>query len=149
MTTETDKRTILQTEVLYLDDFAKIACDTCANYIELEWLQHPTTEAFRKCFYRAVELSIELGTENWLSDARAIHYIDFANQNWIIEHILPMLPKTKVKKFARITSLESIALMDTGRIYCSLEEIAQKTRNLALADFTTREDALDWLLAKV
>jgi len=149
MTTEIDQHTILQTEVLYLDDFAKIACDTDASYIELEWLQHPTTEAFRKCFYRAVELAIEMGAVNWLSDARAIHYIDFANQNWVIEHILPMLPKTKVKKFARITSLESISLMDTGRIYSCLDELSSKTQKLTLADFTTREDAMDWLLAKV
>lgn len=135
----------LQTAVLYQDEFINIELDAQARYISVEWLQHPTSEVFRERFHKAAELSNKHKCLYWLSDSRAIHYLEFADQNWMMAHIFPLLPDSHLVKFARITSIESIALMDTARIYSSLEHMQGTELKTQLEIFTDKESALEWL----
>lgn len=135
----------LKPEIAYLDEYVKIETDDNLKYIYVEWLKHPTSEAFRRGFYKAAELTIDAGYLYWLSDSRTVHYIEFADQNWMLDQIMPLLPKAKLLKFARITTLESIALMDLSRIFNSLDDLTTSGISTTLEVFTNKEDALDWL----
>ncbi|MBC5772708.1 hypothetical protein H8S95_01420 [Pontibacter sp. KCTC 32443] len=141
---ETYNAVALQLCTIYQDEYVKIEADDRAKYIFVKWTQHPKSEEFRKSFLKAAELTVENKYEYWLSDSRAIHYIEFADQNWILEHVAPLLPKVALKKFARLSTLESLSLMDSTRIYAMLEQLPFE-RNTQLEVFTTTEEALEWL----
>jgi hypothetical protein len=55
-------------------------------------------------------------SEYWLSGMRAIRYIEFADQNWLLSEIVPMLKKSLLVKFARLTTAESLVLMAAARV---------------------------------
>jgi hypothetical protein len=136
---------VLQPETIYQDDYIRVELDIHAKYIYTEWLQHPSSDDFRKSFEKATELTITHGCHYWMSDSRAIHYLEFADQNWMLGHILPQLPKSSLQKFARITTFECLSLMDISRILATLEEVQGSELKTKLQLFTSKEDALNWL----
>lgn len=140
---------VLQPGTIYLDEYLNVKLDAQAKFIYTEWLQHPSSEAFRKSFEKATELTIEHGCHYWMSDSRNIHYLEFSDQNWMLGHILPLLPKSRLRKFARITTFECLSLMDTSRILSTLEELQGSVLKPQLQFFTTKEEAVNWLFPKV
>ncbi|MEJ8757237.1 hypothetical protein WG947_09540 [Pontibacter sp. H259] len=144
-TTTKPEPVTLQPEVVYQDSYVRIEADSKAKYIFVDWLQHPDSASFRHCFSKAVSFTVDMQCEYWLSDARAIHYLEFADQNWLLEEILPILPNSKLKKFARISTVESIALMDVARIYSSMDKLSALTIKTQTEVFINKEDALEWL----
>jgi hypothetical protein len=113
--------------------------------IYISWLQHPDSAAFRQCFARAAEIAIRRNCRFWLSDARAVHYLEFADQNWILQFMVPLLFTSKLLKFARINSEESLSLLDVDRILQNLEAVAGIKYTDYVALFLNRQKAVDWL----
>ena len=134
---------------IYLDEYLKIAVDDKLRFILVEWLRHVTGEKFREHFRKAANFATALKSEYWLSDARAIHYLEFADQNWLIREMAPLLQKTKLVKFARLTTIESLSLLDATQVYGKLEKLTHLKIKTALELFTDKDVALDWLFSDV
>lgn len=137
--------TDLQLQVIFEDDYVKAKVDEGHKFIFVEWLRHPGTIEFRKLFKKLTDFTRTHKIEYWLSDARAIHYLEFSDQNWLLQHIVPLLKTTTLKKFARVTTTEGLALMDVTRIYSGIEQRTDLGVKTEFDMFLTPEAALDWL----
>lgn len=135
----------IQLNTLYQDEYIIIQLDEHIKFVYVEWLQHPSSEIFRQNFKIAMEACISNNCQYWLSDARAIHYVEFADQNWMLELIYPLLPKSNLLKFARVNTLESIALMDVARVCTKLEQLPEFKLKTQLEVFNYKATALDWM----
>ncbi|GAB2533570.1 hypothetical protein [Rufibacter soli] len=133
----------LNPEVVHLDAHIKIEIDKEVGYFYLEWLQPPDGETFRRMFHFAVKIAVDKGCTYWLSDARSIPYLDFANQNWILRDIVPLILSSPLKKYARLTTKQSIGMLDIHRISSNLPEEAETQ----LENFTNKDAALNWLFS--
>ncbi|WP_210465711.1 MULTISPECIES: hypothetical protein [Rufibacter] len=138
----------LQPELIHQDDYLKVEVDERAKYIYVEWLQAPATEEFRKSFRLAGMISLDKKCEYWLSDARPIPFLDFGDQNWILREMKPLLRTSSLKKYARLSSMESINLLDIHRIYSSIAEDDKGEFKTQFESFTSKQAALDWLFAE-
>lgn len=132
---------------LYKDDSLKIEYNENLKYIFVEWQRHVDSQEFRNLFTKAAEIALDKGCLYWLSDARAIHFIDFSDQNWTIRVMGPLLSQSKLLKFARITNRESMALLDTHRVYTELERSVSFKIDTELQIFSDKEEAMEWLFA--
>ncbi|RNI28255.1 hypothetical protein EFA69_19520 [Rufibacter immobilis] len=137
----------LQLQPLHQDDYLKIEIDPHVSFIYLEWLKTPQNDTFRELFRMAVSLAVDLNSEYWLSDARTIPYLDFANQNWVIREVTPLLAASKLRKYARLSSKESIDLLDIHRIYETLSSQTNFTAITKFESFTSKEAAQEWLFS--
>ena len=140
---------VLQTQVIFLDEFLKISWDDTIKLIYLEWLQHPISEAFRPRFLKAIELSIQKKSRYWISDSQAIHYLEFADQNWLANEIGPLCLHRQLKKFARITTIESFSLVDMNRIFAQLKRRGPGKVATKFEEFLDKQEAFFWILADV
>ena len=134
-----------QLQTVYKDDYVKAEIDESQSFIYVEWYKHPNSEKFRQLFQKLAEITIENKIEYWLSDARAIHYLEFSDQNWLLQYIIPLFKNVSLKKFARITTKEGIALMDASRIYSGIEQQTEFEVKTKFELFISKEAALDWL----
>lgn len=135
----------LQLETVYKTEHIIIRLDKQLKFVYVEWLKHPSSEIFRQDFKKAIEICLSNECQYWLSEAHAIHYLEFADQNWMLELIYPLLPKSNLLKFARVNTVESIALMDVARICTTLEQLPEFTLKTQLEVFSSKESALNWL----
>jgi hypothetical protein len=138
----------LQLQLKHQDEFIRVEVDEQCKYIYVEWLKAPDTENFRESFQLAGTISLAHKCEYWLSDARQIPYLDFANQNWVLRAMKPLLMISSLKKFARLSSKESIGLMDVHRIYNTISETEGNNLFVQLESFSNKEAALDWLFSE-
>jgi hypothetical protein len=100
----------------------------------------------REGFRRLAGIVLESESRYWLSDARAIHYLEFADQNWLLREMAPVLRKSRLVRFARLTTPEGM-LMDVARLYGMVGELTGPGITPRLEMFTDREAALEWLLS--
>lgn len=135
----------LQLEQIYHDDYLKVEVDDKVKFIYVEWFKHPDSPDFRRLFYLLADITLATKSKFWLSDAKAIHYIAFADQNWLLREMLPMLQKSDLLKFARLTTEESLLQLDVVRVYSMVEQLTQFGIKTKLELFTNKVTALNWL----
>ncbi|WP_181307086.1 hypothetical protein [Rufibacter sp. XAAS-G3-1] len=138
----------LQLQLVHQDDHIKVELDKRAKFIFVEWLKPPTTEQFRQSFELATTISSTNKCAYWLSDSRQIPYLDFADQNWVLRAMKPVLKTSSLMKFARISLKESIGLMDIHRIFNGFTTDESLHLSTKLESFTNKEAALDWLFSE-
>ncbi|PIQ20275.1 MAG: hypothetical protein COW65_15950 [Cytophagales bacterium CG18_big_fil_WC_8_21_14_2_50_42_9] len=137
-----------QLKVIFLDEFLKISCDETIRLIYLEWLQHPVSEAFRPRFQKATELAKEKNIQYWLSDSQAIHYLELADQNWLVQEFKLILSHSNMKKFARVTTIESFSLVDMSQTFNRFNNGLDKLK-VEFEEFLDNQEAMNWILADV
>jgi hypothetical protein len=135
----------LDFEKVYEDEFVTVEVNDDRSFIQVVWLQHPDSNNFRRCFMQAAELAIIRKCHFWLSDARAVHYLEFADQNWMLQYMVPLLRTSHLTKYARITSEESFSLLDVDRIIQNVELSDNSQTNDHIALFLDKKSALNWL----
>jgi hypothetical protein len=137
--------TISQLKEIYEDHHVKIEVDDSLRVIYIKWLKDADSEAFRHCLIKEAQLIFERGCRLWLSDARKVSFISYADQNWLLQEIVPMLKSSELQKFARVVTEESYALMDAHRVFCYIEEATELKVATKLELFVDMESALSWL----
>lgn len=132
---------------VYQDEYVKVEVDEAARFIYVEWLLHPDSHNFRRIFQKLADITLQTRSAYWLSDARAIRYIEFADQNWLLSDIAPRLKESQLVKFARLSTPESLALLDVVRIYDMVVKLVGIDLKDKMEVFTDKEAALHWLFA--
>lgn len=132
---------------VYQDEYVKVEVDEAARFIYVEWLLHPDSHNFRRIFQKLADITLQTRSAYWLSDARAIRYIEFADQNWLLSDIVPRLKESQLVKFARLSTPESLALLDVVRIYDMVVKLVGIDLKDKMEVFTDKEAALHWLFA--
>jgi len=138
-----------QLEVIIQDEFLKISWDEQIKLIYLEWLQHPISEAFRPRLQKAAELAKEKQCHYWLSDSQAVHYLEFADQNWLAYEIGYMLYNSDMKRLARITTIESFSLVDINRVFNYVRNNCLGSAKVEFDEFLDKQEAFNWILSDV
>lgn len=134
-------------EKVYEDDVALIEVDNSLEFIHVFWKQHPDSEAYRRAFAQATAVFLNRNYRLWLSDSRKVHYLEFADQNWMLRDMVPLLGNSSLTKFARINSEEGLSLLDIDRVLNGLEESPDININVKVAVFVDRQQALNWLFS--
>lgn len=135
-------------EKVFEDAFISIEVDDQLKFIQIVWLQHPDSVTFRQGFARAAEISLSRNCHFWLSDSRAVHYLEFAEQNWILDRMAPLLGHSCLTKFARVNSPEGLDLLDMDRILYGLELSPHVKSDFEIAVFMDKQQALNWLFPR-
>ncbi len=96
-------------------------------------------------FREAVGICLDLMDEHrllrWLGDNRKLRAIRQADQDWFVSYVIPRLIAGTVRRNASVLSEDMFNRM-------AVEQILKRADNLgdmALRDFETKEDAMDWL----
>ena len=84
-----------------------------------------------------------------MNDCQAIHYLEFADQNWLAQQIELVFSDSKIKKFARVTTIESFSLVDMNRIFKLLRNGKLGKAGVEFEEFLDKQEALNWLLTNV
>jgi hypothetical protein len=132
-------------EKIYTDEVVLIEVDNSLEFIHVVWKQHPDSDAYRRAFARAAAVFLNRNCRFWLSDSRKVHYLEFADQNWMLRDMVPLLGNSRLTKFARINSEEGLSLLDVDRILNGLEQSPDINITVEVAVFVDRQQALNWL----
>lgn len=109
------------------------------------WLRQPTSPEFRKYITLITEYALAQHITTALFDVRQRAYMEFADQNWSLTEVFPLL-EGKPRKLAYLTKLEGLDLMDTLRLQESLDTAAPRKKGLLIEHFLEQEQAMEWLL---
>ncbi len=137
-----------QLQIVYQDDNIRVGLDKSLSFIYIEWLKHATSTEFRALFQKVADIAIENKVKFWLSDARLTHYLEFSDQNWLIQQILPLISQSSLEKFARVSTKEGFAMMDISRVYASIEKLYGLNSKPEFDFFFSIDAALAWLFSK-
>jgi hypothetical protein len=136
---------ISQLKEIYQDHHVKIEVDDSLRVIYIKWLKDADSAAFRHYLMKEAQIILERRCRLWLSDARKVSFISYADQNWLLHEIVPMLKSSELRKFARVVTEESYALMDAHRVFQSIEEATELKVATKLELFMDMNSALCWL----
>ena len=137
----------LHLQTAFQNEYFKAEVDKEHQLIYVEWFRHPDSRALREAFLKIADIVQESKSMYWLSDAQAIHYLEFADQNWMLSNMTPVLKKSQLVKFARLTTPEGMLMMDVARLYNMVEKLTALGITTKLEMFTSREAALEWLFS--
>ena len=139
---------LLKLENIYQDDSISVGIDEKLGLIYVKWQKHVNSKEFREYFLKFANIAIEKKMKYWLSDARAMHYLEFSDQNWLIQNMIPLLKLSSLEKFARVSTKEGFAMMDISRVYANIEQLHDMNINTEFDFFFTIDAAIEWLFAK-
>ncbi|SIR08492.1 hypothetical protein [Pontibacter lucknowensis] len=105
-----------ETPAILRNDYLEIQLGKQADVISVRWLRHPTSDEFRANNYLLADLLMAYECRRLLSDARAILYLELADQHWLMEQLIPLLSSTSLELHACVVSQISLELMDTDRL---------------------------------
>jgi len=134
----------LYPETIFRDECMRIELDNKQGYIETEWLRHLSSKEYRRCMSVAFKLIQEHRCQYWLSDARKLHYVELADQNWLVYDYFPQLASS-VKKIARIMTEEGLLMMDLQSVSDKIELKQDLAAIFQVVPFLDKESALEWL----
>lgn len=101
---------------LLINDCLEIRQSEPVNIVSVRWLRHPSSTEFRENNYLLADLLLESECPRLLNDARAVHYLELADQHWLMEQMIPLLYATSLEMNACVVSQLSMELMDTNRL---------------------------------
>ena len=96
-------------------------------------------------FREAAEICLNLTNERkllrWLGDNRKLRAIRQADQDWFVEHILPRLVGSTLRRNASVVSEDLFNKMAVAQII----KRANNLGDMAVKEFDNPEDAMAWL----
>lgn len=108
--------TTLGTPVILKTDVLEVLPGEQDGSLSARWLRHPSSGEFRANQYMLVDLLLECECRRLLNDARAVLYLELADQHWLMRQLFPLLSATPLELQACIVSQVSLELMDTDRM---------------------------------
>jgi hypothetical protein len=131
----------LNPQTIFKDELLHIQLDAQSSFLYAVWLHHPSSPEFRQRFKMLAALVLEHQCQYWLSDSRAILFLDYGDQNWLLGE-MQGLSSSSLLRFARLMTYESLSMLDTQRILDRLEADSYLAQ---VQFFLDKESALDWL----
>jgi hypothetical protein len=130
---------------LYQTDFVSIEINKDLSFIQIAWLQQPSSELFRKETKRLVDFALANNYSNSLFDVRNRDYLDLSDQIWLVRDVFPLF-KGRSIRLAYLVSIVGLEIMDTFQIHDLVINNPELQRHIEIDIFLDKEDALRWLL---
>jgi hypothetical protein len=134
----------LHPQRIFTNEYIHIELDKNLGYIATEWLQHPSSEEFRRYMMLGATLIKEHRCQYCLSDARKVFYIEAADQSWLVREIIPLVVSS-ARKVARIMTKDGLAMMDMQSVLGKVSEEKTLASKIEIEVFLDKESALEWL----
>lgn len=115
------------------------------SFIQITWLQQPSSELFRKETKLLADFALSNDYTNALFDIRNRNYLDMGDQNWLVGEIFPMLKGRRIR-LAYLVSTAGLEIMDIFRVHDRVINNPDLEKHLEIDIFLDKEDALKWLL---
>jgi len=131
---------------IYANEDAQIAVDEINKYIQVTWLQHPSSESFRHIQLLALHHTIEKQLILWLCDMCKIVYLEVEDQNWLIREIFSAFDSERQHEFAYVVGTEGMELFTSFRIHDLIENDPHLSKIINTEIFFEKEIARQWLL---
>jgi hypothetical protein len=128
----------------YQTDFVSIELNKDLRYVQITWLQQPSSELFRSETKQLVDFALEHNYTNALFDVRHRDYLDIGDQNWLVREVFPLFKQTI--RLAYLVSTVGLEIMDTFKIHDLVINNTELKRHIEIDIFLDKEDALEWLL---
>jgi len=74
---------------IYSNKDAQIKVNNPQCYLQITWLQHPTSTSFRQTLLFASNYALANQVCSWMCDMREIIYLELMDQNWLVREIFP------------------------------------------------------------
>ena len=136
---------MIPVEPVYQTDFVTIEVNPELQYIQITWLQQPSSALFRKETNWLVDFAQKHGYHRSLFDVRKRDYLDMSDQNWLVREIFPKFHTRKIR-LAYLVSTVGLEIMDTFKIHDQVIHNPELKQHIEIDIFLDREDALKWVL---
>ena len=130
---------------LYQTEFVTIEINPALSFIQITWLQQPSSELFRKETKLLADFALSNNYSNALFDIRNRNYLDMGDQNRLVGEIFPLL-KGRHIRLAYLVSTAGLEIMDIFRVHDRVINNPDLEKHLEIDIFLDKEDALKWLL---
>jgi hypothetical protein len=130
---------------LYQSEFVTIEFNQDLSYIQITWLQQPSSDLFRQETKRLADFALQNNYANALFDVRNRDYLDMGDQNWLVRDIFPLF-KGRHIRLAYLVSPVGLEIMDTFKIHDMVIHNPELKWHIEIDIFLDKEDALKWLL---
>ncbi|GEO06645.1 hypothetical protein AAE02nite_43090 [Adhaeribacter aerolatus] len=125
--------------------FVKIEANPELRYVQITWLQQPSSTLFQKETRNLVQYALTNNFNKSLFDVRKRDFLDIADQNWLVRDIFPLF-KGRIIQLAYLVNSAGLEIMDTFRIHDCVINNPELKRSVQIEIFLDIEDALQWLL---
>ena len=129
----------------YATDYIKVELDKEKSYIEITWLQQHTSDIFRKELQALSEFVTLEHLTRCLYDVRERAYIEIGDQNWVMQHLIPLF-KGESLRLAYLVNPITLAAMDVYRVQDAITTHDRLRNRVQVETFLTKEEAQIWLL---
>lgn len=131
---------------VYQTEYVTVEEDPAWKFIQITWLQQPSSELFRRETAWLVDYARQHGYHRALFDVRKRNYLDMGDQNWLVREVFPEFKSYHIR-LAYLVSSVGLEIMDTFKIHDQVIQNPLLKQHMAIDIFLDREDALNWVLA--
>lgn len=136
--------TMLKLETIFHKEALLVQVDPDHKFLKAVWLKQPTSSEFRKYILLVTEYALARNIKFALFDIRRRSYMEYCDQNWTLKEIFPLFEGNFVK-FAYLTKIEGLDLMDTLRLQEAQDNSPLQKTTFKIEHFLDEEQALTWL----
>ena len=129
----------------YSDKNVLIEIDELNNFLQITWLQHPSSESFRHIMTLAAQYALKKQLTLWLCDMRKLWYLLLIDQNWLVQEVYAGLQRNQHYKIAYVVSNEDLELFSSFRIQNLVEADFHLRKILQIEIYFEKHQALEWL----
>jgi hypothetical protein len=137
---------MLPLPVIYANNDAQIAVDEPNKYLQVSWLQHPSSESFRNIITYALNYAQVHRITLWLCDMRQIIYLELKDQHWLIQEVFPTFSPTEKHEFAYVVSTKGLEIYTSFHIHELVLRNGNLRQKIQIEIFFEKDIARQWLL---
>ena len=130
---------------VYQTEYVTVEVDPAWKFIQITWLQQPSSDLFRRETNWVVDYARQHGYHRALFDVRKRNYLDMGDQNWLVHEVFPAFRSYHIR-LAYLVSTVGLEIMDTFKIHDQVIQNPALKQHLTIDIFLDREDALNWVL---
>ncbi len=129
--------------IVFQNQYYTISIDDNRSFLQLTWHKVVGTEQFKVGFKRAISCAIEHRVQTWLSDNRVGINFDMATQRWLADLATENLPKTCLRRFARVVPPDAFLQITSYQVNERIKP--EVTINFQFEVFSDIDQAVYWL----
>ncbi|MFD3001370.1 hypothetical protein ACFS7Z_13430 [Pontibacter toksunensis] len=133
---------------VYSDENGKIECDREHRLVQLYWSTHCNGQPLRSLLLEALRHATSSQLTAWLCDMRKLHYMEMADQNWLINELFPSFSRRHRHRVAFVVNINNYELMSSIQTKSIVLHTPALARVIAMDVFLAKGEARHWLLSQ-
>jgi len=140
------KAKMMKLTQIYNNKDAQIWVNNPYCYLQINWLQHPTSTSFRQTLIFALNYALAYQVSCWMCDMREIIYLELTDQNWLVREVFPAFDPMSHHVYAFLVGTKGEELCCSYHINELVEERKDLNEKINIEIFFEKNLAQQWLL---